>query len=86
MAYKVERNNATGAFECHFEHDGHKYLAVVSPVSMSGYTECTIYPVDVFDTIWGKWNVPMTEAGLLDCIEEFMRRKERHGEDCAISR
>ena len=35
MAYKVKRNNATGAFECHFEHDGHKYFARVRYVPMS---------------------------------------------------
>lgn len=76
MAYKVERNNATGALGCHFEHDGHKYYAVVRSVPMSAYTECTIYPDTVLDTIWGKWNVPLTEEGLLACIGDFVAELE----------
>lgn len=76
MAYKVKRNNATGAFECHFEHDGHKYFARVRYVPLSWDTECSIYPEDVFDLIWGRWYVPVTKEGLLSCIEEFVRMKE----------
>lgn len=76
MAYKVKRNNATGAFECHFEHNGHKYFAAVHVVSLSGGTECMIYPEDAFDKMYGKWDVPVTPEGLLSCIEEFVRMKE----------
>ena len=77
MAYKVERNNATGAFECHFEHDGHKYFARVRHVPMSSGTELAITSEDEIDVMYGKWDVPVTGEGLLSCIEEFMRRKEK---------
>lgn len=76
MAYKVERNNGTGGFICHFEHDGHTYCAVVHVVSIAGWTECTIYPEDELDVLYGKWDVPVTEEGLLSCMEEFVRMKE----------
>jgi hypothetical protein len=26
--------------------------------------------------LYGKWDVPVTEEGLLSCIEEFVRMKE----------
>ena len=77
MAYKVERNNATGAFECHFEHDGHKYFARVRHVPMSSGTELAITSEDEIDVMYGKWDVPVTGEGLLSCIEEFVRRKEK---------
>lgn len=76
MAYKVERNNATGALGCHFEHGGHKYFARVRYVPLSWYTECTIYSEDVLDLAWGRWHVPVTKEGLISCIEEFVRMKE----------
>ena len=76
MAYKVERNNGTGGFCCHFEHNGHKYFAAVHIVSLMGGTECTIYPEDAFDVMYGKWDVPVTPEGLLSCIEEFVRMRE----------
>ena len=76
MTYKVERNNATGALGCHFEHGRYKYYAVVRPVPMSEYTECTIYPETVLDTIWEKWDVPLTEEGLIDCIGAFIAKMD----------
>ena len=77
MAYKVERNNATGGFECRFEHGGHKYFARVRHVPMSSGTELAITSEDEIDVMYGKWDVPVTKEGLLSCIEEFMRRKEK---------
>ena len=44
MTYNIERNNGTGGFCCHFEHNRHKYFAAVHVVSLSGGTECMIYP------------------------------------------
>ena len=76
MAYKVERNNATGGFECRFEHGGHKYIARVRHVPMSSGTELAITSEDEIDVMYGKWDVPVTEEGLLSCIEEFVRMKE----------
>ena len=76
MAYKVERNNGTGGFCCHFEHNGHKYFAAVHIVSLMGGMECMIYPEDELDVVYGKWDVPVTKEGLLSCIEEFVRMKE----------
>ena len=70
MAYKVKRNNATGAFECHFEHNGHKYFARVRYVPLSWDTECSIYPEDVLDLIWGRWYVPVQSR------KEFMARHQ----------
>ena len=77
MAYKVERNNATGGFECRFEHGGHKYFARVRYVPMSSGAELVITSEDEIDVMYGKWDVPVTGEGLLSCIEEFMRRKEK---------
>ena len=76
MTYKVERNNATGAFECHFEYDGHKYFARVRYVPMSSGAELVITSEDEIDVMYGKWDVPVSEEGLLSCIEEFVRMKE----------
>jgi hypothetical protein len=76
MAYKVKRNNATGAFECHFEHDGHKYFARVRYVPMSSGAELVITSEDEIDVMYGKWDVPVSEEGLISCIEEFVRMKE----------
>mgnify|MGYP000924950023 CR=1 FL=1 len=76
MAYKVKRNNGTGAFGCYFEHRGKKYFAVVRVVSLMGGTECMIYPEDELDVIYGRRDVPATKEGLLSCIEEFVRMKE----------
>lgn len=76
MVYKVERNNATGAFECHFEHDGHKYFARVRYVPMISGTELVITSEDEIDVMYGKWDVPVTKEGLISCIEEFVRMKE----------
>ena len=45
-------------------------------VTLSGGTECMIYPEDAFDKIYGKWDVPVTPEGLIACIEEFVRMKE----------
>ena len=53
-----------------------RYYARVKHVPLSWYTECTIYPEDILDMTWGKWNVPVTKEGLLSCIEEFVRMKE----------
>lgn len=76
MAYKVERNNGTKGLCCRFEHKGKRYFAAVHVVSLSGGTECMIYPEDTFDKMYGKWDVPVTETGLIYCIEEFVRMKE----------
>ena len=53
MTYKVERNNGTGGFCCHFERNGKKYFAAMHIVSLMGGTECTIYPEDSFDVMYG---------------------------------
>ena len=86
MTYKVERLGVTGALSCRFEHGGNGYSAQVDYVPLGGGTACTICPENGVDELYTKGDVPLTEAGLLDCIEEFMRRKEGHGEDRAISR
>ena len=76
MVYKVERNNATGGFECRFEHGGHKYFARVRYVPMSSGAELVITSEDEIDVMYGKWDVPVSEEGLISCIEEFVRMKE----------
>jgi len=45
-------------------------------VPLSWDTECSIYPEDVLDLIWGRWYVPVTKEGLISCIEEFVRMKK----------
>lgn len=76
MTYKVERNNGTGGFCCQFEHKGHRYSAQVDKIPLGGGTGCTICPENGFDELYTKDDVPLTEAGLLSCIEEFVRMKE----------
>ena len=76
MTYKVERNNGTGGFCCHFEHNGHKYFARVRYVPMSSGAELVITSEDEIDVMYGKWDVPVTKEGLISCIEEFVRMKE----------
>ena len=43
---------------------------------LGGGTACTICPENGFDELYTMGNVPMTEAGLISCIEEFVRMKE----------
>ena len=62
MKYKVERLGVAGTLACQFEH--------------SGGTGCTICPECGFDELYTKDNVPLTEEGLISCIEEFVRMKE----------
>lgn len=81
MAYKVERLGVTGALSCCFEHGGRAYSAQVDYVLLGGGTECTICPEKGVDELYTKGGVPLTKEGLISCIEEFMRRKEGHGED-----
>ena len=76
MAYKVERLVGTGALSCRFEHGGHGYSAQVDYAPLGGGTACTICPEYGFDELYTKGDVPMTEAGLLSCIEEFVRMRE----------
>ena len=57
--------------------DGHKYFARVRHVPMSSGTELAITAEDEIDVMYGKWDVPVTGEGLLSCIEEFVRRKEK---------
>ena len=76
MAYKVERLGVTGALSCRFEHGGRAYSAQVDYVLLGGGTACTICPEDGFDELYTKGDVPLTEEGLISCIEEFVRMKE----------
>ena len=73
MEYKIERIGVAGALACQFEH---KYSAQVDRIPLGGGTGCTICPECGFDELYTKDNVPLTEAGLLSCIEEFVRMKE----------
>ena len=76
MAYKVERLGVTGALSCRFEHGGRAYSAQVDYVPLGGWTACTICPENGFDELYTMGDVPMTEAGLLDCIGGFIAELE----------
>lgn len=76
MAYKIERLGVTGALSCRFEHGGRAYSAQVDYVPLGGGTACTICPENGFDELYTMGNVPMTEAGLLDCIGGFIAELE----------
>ena len=76
MGYKIERLGVAGTLACQFEHDGRGYSAQVDEVRLGGGTGCTICPECGFDELYTKDDVPLTEEGLLSCIEEFVRMKE----------
>ena len=76
MEYKIERIGVAGTLVCQFEHNGHRYSAQVDKIPLGGGTGCTICPECGFDELYTKDNVPLMEAGLLSCIEEFVRMKE----------
>ena len=76
MAYKVERLGVTGALSCRFEHRGCAYSAQVDYVSLGGGTACTICPENGLDELYTMGDVPLTEAGLLDCIGDFIAELE----------
>ena len=76
MAYKVERFGVTGALICLFEHEGRTYSAQVEKILLGGGTACTICPENGLDELYTMGDVPLTEAGLISSIEEFVRMKE----------
>ena len=76
MTYKVERLGVTGALSCKFEHGGRAYSAQVDKIPLGGGTGCTICPENGFDELYTKDDVPLTEEGLISCIEEFVRMQE----------
>ena len=70
MTYKVERLGVTGALSCCFEHGGRVYSAQVDCVPFYGAAACTICPENGFDELYTMGDVPLTEAGLISCIEQ----------------
>ena len=76
MTYKVERLGVTGALSCCFEHEGRVYSAQVDCVPFYGAAACTICPENGFDELYTMGDVPLTEAGLISCIEKFVKMKE----------
>ena len=79
MEYKIERLGVAGTLACQFEHEGRRYSAQVDKI-LGGGTGCTICPECGFDELYTKDNVPLTEEGILSCIEEFVRMKEERHE------
>ena len=76
MEYKIERLGVTGTLACQFEHDGRRYSAQVDKIPLGGGTGCTFFNDTATTEIYTKDDVPLTEEGLLSCIEEFVRMKE----------
>ena len=76
MKYKVERLGVAGTLVCQFEHEGRGYSAQVDKIPLGGGTGCTICPENGFDELYTKGDVPLTEEGLLSCIEEFIAELE----------
>ena len=64
-----------GTLVCQFEYGGRGYSAQVDKI-LGGGTGCTICPENGFDELYTRDDVPLTEAGLRSCIEEFVRMKE----------
>ena len=79
MKYKVERLGVAGTIVCQFEYGGRGYSAQVDKI-LGGGTGCTICPENGFDELYTKDDVPLTEEGILSCIEEFVRMKEERHE------
>ena len=79
MKYKVERLGVAGTLVCQFEYGGRGYSAQVDKI-LGGGTGCTICPENGFDELYTKDDVPLTEEGILSCIEEFVRMKEERHE------
>ena len=75
MEYKIERLGVAGALACRFEHEVRRYSAQVDK-TLGGGTGCTICPECGFDELYTRDGVPLTEEGLLSCIEEFVRMQE----------
>ena len=76
MEYKIERLGVAGTLACRFEHNGHRYSAQVDKIPLGGGTGCTICHECGFDELYTKDDVPLTEEGILSCIEEFVRMQE----------
>ncbi|AOH47476.1 hypothetical protein BCS37_03015 [Selenomonas sp. oral taxon 920] len=76
MEYKIERLGVAGTLACQFEHKGHRYSAQVDKIPLGGGTGCTICPENGFDELYTKDHVPLTEVGLIACIEEFVSELE----------
>ena len=75
MEYKIERLGVAGTLACQFEHKGRRYSAQVDKI-LGGGTGCTFCTERGIAEIYTKDNVPLTEEGLLSCIEEFVRMQE----------
>ena len=75
MEYKIERLGVAGALACRFDHEGRRYSAQVDKI-LGGGTGCTICPENGLDELYTMGDVPLTEAGLISSIEEFVRMKE----------
>ena len=76
MEYKIERLGVAGTLVFQFEHKGRRYSAQVDYVPLGGGTACTICPENGLDELYTMGDVPLTEAGLISSIEEFVRMKE----------
>ena len=76
MTYKVERFGVTGALVCRFEYGGRTYHAQVEHVLLGGGTACTICPENGLDELYTIGDIPLTEAGLMACVEEFIQQLE----------
>lgn len=52
------------------------YSAQVDCVPFYGAAACTICPENGFDELYTMGDVPLTEAGMISCIEKFVKTKE----------
>lgn len=79
MELNIERNYHNGGLCCIFNHGGQEYLADICIVPGQTYTECMIFKSEDrqvtlknADGVYCKRNIPVTEAQLTSCIEEFI--------------
>lgn len=80
MDIEVKRNGQTQGWCADFYKNGHKYYADVSWVQFCG-PECMIFAYDEdghidWDGVYCNKQVSVSKETLLNCIKDFMRRKQ----------
>lgn len=78
MTLNIKYNPRTEGLYCFFTHNGQEYYADLCDIIYADYTECMIFPsedeqVTSWSELYCKRDIPVTEAQLEKCIEEFIK-------------
>lgn len=80
MKLNIKRNPANGGLYCLFTFYGREFYAdlCVMPHPTDYLTECKIFPsengkVTSWTDIYCKQGIPVTDAALAECIQEFIK-------------